>query len=145
MSKINSSMYTSNTDEWATPQELFDQLNNEFCFDLDPCSTDENCKCEKHYTKDEDGLIQDWSGRRVFCNPPFSDMRKWVEKCYREGCKDNTLVVMLMPARTDTKYFHDFVLNRSEIRFCEKRLRFGNSNNVAPFPVLIVIFRGAYI
>lgn len=138
-------MFSSKSDEYATPQELYNLLNKEFCFDLDPCSTDENCKCAAHYTKADNGLEKNWGGCRVFCNPPYSDISSWVEKCYREGCKDNTLVVMLIPSRTDTKYFHNFILNRAEIRFIKGRLKFGDSVNAAPFPSMIVIFRGAYI
>lgn len=82
-------------------------------------------------------------GARVFCNPPYgSQIKKWVEKAYREGTKDNTLVVLLIPARTDTKYFHDFILNRSEIRFVKGRLKFGEGKHSAPFPSMVVIFRG---
>ena len=82
-------------------------------------------------------------GDRVFCNPPYGkEIYKWVEKCYIEGHKENTLVVMLIPARTDTKYFHDFILNRSEIRFVKGRIKFGSANNAAPFPSMIVVFRG---
>ena len=83
-------------------------------------------------------------GDRVFCNPPYSEVGKWVEKCYREGTKDNTLVVLLIPSRTDTKYFHDFIYQRAEIRFIRGRLKFGESSNYAPFPSMVAIFRGAY-
>ena len=79
----------------------------------------------------------------MFCNPPYSEIGAWVEKAYREGTKDGTLVVLLIPARTDTRYFHDFILHRSEIRFIRGRLKFGNQKNSAPFPSMIVIFRGA--
>ena len=85
-------------------------------------------------------------GQRVFCNPPYGrDIAKWVEKSFREGCKDNTLVVMLLPARTDTRYFHDFILHRSESRFVSGRLKFEQQKNSAPFPSIVVIFRGAYV
>ena len=95
-------------------------------------------------------------GCRVFVNPPYSRIAEWTEKCYREGCKDNTLVVMLIPSRTDqirtkgftlkgTKYFHNFILHRAEIRFIKGRLKFGDSTNAAPFPSMLVIFRGPYI
>ena len=82
-------------------------------------------------------------GCRVFCNPPYSQIGKWVEKAYHEGHQDGTIVVLLIPARTDTKYFHDYILNRSEVRFIKGRLRFGDSRNSAPFPSMVVIFRGA--
>lgn len=136
-------LFTSNSDEWATPQELFSQLNDEFGFTLDACATSDNHKCEYYYTIEEDGLTQDWGGQVVFCNPPYSMISSWVEKCYREGCKDNTLVCLLIPSRTDTKYFHDYIYNRAEIRFVKGRLTFSDKGR-APFPSMIVIFRGAY-
>lgn len=137
-------VFSRKSDEWSTPQEVFDSLDAEFHFTLDPCATDENHKCECYYTKAKDGLTKNWEGHRVFCNPPYSEIAKWTEKCYREGCKDNTIVVMLIPSRTDTRYFHNFILNRAEIRFVKGRLRFSGSTGSAPFPSMIVIFRGAY-
>ena len=83
-------------------------------------------------------------GQRVFCNPPYSEISKWVEKAFRETRNDNTLVVMLIPSRTDTKYFHNFIYNRAEIRFVKGRIKFGDKDH-APFPSMIVIFRGAYV
>lgn len=136
-------MFSSKSDEWSTPQNIFDDLNQEFNFNLDPCSTEENHKCSFYFTKETDGLSQNWGGWRVFCNPPYSQIGKWVEKAFREGHKDGTIVVLLIPARTDTKYFHDFILHRSEIRFIKGRLKFGNHKGSAPFPSMIVIFRGA--
>lgn len=137
-------LFSSKSDEWSTPQDVFDELNEEFKFDLDPCATDSNHKCEQYYTKEQDGLKQDWGGHTVFVNPPYSKIKDWTEKAYREGCKDHTTVVLLIPSRTDTRYFHDFIYNRSEIRFLKGRLRFGDSENSAPFPSMVVIFRGAY-
>lgn len=135
---INKGLFTSNTDLWSTPQNLFDDLNKEFHFTLDPCSTHYNAKCEKYYTKEDDGLSQNWSNDVVFMNPPYGrEIRKWIEKAY----KSNTTVVCLLPARTDTKWFHDFIYNKAEIRFLKGRLKFGNSTNSAPFPSMIVIFR----
>lgn len=132
------------SDEWGTPDEFFKALDAEFHFDLDPCATEENHKCDEYYTKETDGLLQDWGGRAVFCNPPYSEISKWVEKCYREGQKDNTVVVLLIPSRTDTKYFWNFIVHRAELRFVKGRLRFGGSKTNAPFSSLIVIYRGAY-
>lgn len=136
-------MFSHKSDEWETPQHIFDALDAEFNFNLDPCATDKNHKCVTYFTKEEDGLKQNWGGCRVFCNPPYSQIGKWVEKAFRECRTDGTLVVLLIPARTDTKYFHEFILNRSEIRFLKRRLRFGNCGGDAPFPSIIVIFRGA--
>lgn len=139
---MNKVMFSSNSDEWATPDAVFETLDQEFSFTLDACATEENHKCEKYYTKKDDGLRKNWGGQRVFCNPPYSEISKWVEKAYREACQDNTLVVLLIPSRTDTKYFHDFIYQRSEIRFVKGRLKFGESKNSAPFPSMLVIFRG---
>ena len=135
-------MFSSKTDLWSTPQDFFDKLNDEFNFDLDPCSTHENAKCKKHYTKEENGLIQDWGGHKVFCNPPYGrELKDWVKKCSEESKKSNTLIVMLIPARTDTSYFHDYIYKKvKEIRFIRGRLKFGDSKNAAPFPSMVVIF-----
>lgn len=122
--KNKEALFTSNSDEWATPFDFFEKLNQEFKFTLDPCSTDENCKCEKHFTIDDNGLEMNWKGESVFCNPPYSKIKEWVKKCYMEGQKSNTTVVMLIPARTDTKYFHDYIYHKSEIRFIKGRLKF---------------------
>lgn len=139
----NEVMFSSKSDQWATPQDFFDRLNKEFCFTLDPCATDENHKVENYFTADDNGLLQNWGGQRVFCNPPYSKIGEWVKKCYEEAIKPETLVVMLIPARTDTRYFHDYIIHRSEIRFVKGRLKFGDSKNAAPFPSMVVIFRAA--
>lgn len=138
-------IFSSKSDEWSTPQSLFDELNAEFNFDLDPCATEDNHKCNKYFTLENDGLSQKWGGCRVFCNPPYSQIDKWVEKAFRETRNDNTIVVMLIPSRTDTRYFHNYIYQRAEIRFVKGRLKFGDSKNSAPFPSMIVIFRGANI
>lgn len=135
-------MFSSNDETWATPQDFFDKLNDEFHFTLDPCCSKQTAKCEKYYTIVENGLIQDWSGETVFCNPPYGrEIYDWVKKCSLEAKKDNTTVVMLIPARTDTRYFHEFIYNKSEIRFIKGRLKFGNAKNSAPFPSMVVVFR----
>lgn len=136
--------FSSNSDDWATPQDFFDTLNKEFHFTLDPCADDLNHKCEKYYTKEDDGLKQDWSGEIVFCNPPYGrDMTKWVRKCFNEVyAGDCKCAVMLVPARTDTRWFHDYIYQRAELRFIKGRLKFGESKNSAPFPSMVVVFRG---
>lgn len=141
---INNALFSSKSDEWSTPQDVFDQLNCEFQFDLDPCATENNHKTDYYFTVEQNGLVQDWSGHKVFCNPPYSAIDKWVEKAFRESRHDYTTVVLLIPARTDTRYFHNFIYNRSEIRFIKGRIKFGHSKNSAPFPSMVVIFRGAY-
>ena len=100
---MNKALFTSKTNEWATPRDFFEELNREFSFTLDPCSTDENAKCKKHFTEQDDGLTQNWGGEIVFCNPPYGvQLKRWVHKAYLESRKANTIVVMLIPARTDT-------------------------------------------
>jgi len=135
-------MFSSKTDLWATPQNFFDELNAEFHFTLDPCATPENAKCAKYFTAEDDGLKQDWAGHTVFCNPPYGrEIGKWVKKCYEESKKPGITVVMLIPARTDTSYFHDYIYKKAkEIRFVRGRLKFGNSKNSAPFPSMVVVF-----
>lgn len=134
-------MFSSKSNEWETPQDVFDLLNAEFHFTLDPCSTHLNAKCEKHFTIAEDGLKQDWRGETVFCNPPYGrELPLWIEKAAKSA-GGGTTVVMLIPARTDTRAFHDYIYNKAEIRFIRGRLKFGGSKNAAPFPSMIVIFR----
>lgn len=117
-------------------------MDKEFNFTLDPCATAENAKCEKYYTMHENGLLQDWQGETIFCNPPYGRaIRDWVKKCYEESQKPNTTVVMLIPARTDTTYFHDYIYHKAkEVRFVRGRLKFGGSKNSAPFPSMVVVF-----
>ena len=129
--------------EWGTPQAFYDELDKEFHFDLDPCATDENHKCRRYFTRAEDGLSKNWGGCRVFCNPPYGkDISKWVRKCWEEGQKPNTLVVLLIFANTDTKYFHNYILHRAEIRFIRGRLKFNEGKNPAPRPSMLAIYRG---
>ena len=135
-------MFSSKTDMWSTPQEFYDKLNDEFNFTLDPCATEDNAKCDNFFTVDDDGLKQDWSGNIVFCNPPYGRVIKdWVKKSYEESLKNNTTVVMLIPSRTDTIYFHEFIYGKAEIRFIKGRLKFGDAKNSAPFPSIVVIYR----
>lgn len=141
---MNKVLFSSRSDEWETPIDIYNKLDAEFHFDLDPCSTDSNHKCDKYFTKEINGLSKNWGGRRVFCNPPYSNISEWVEKAYRESQQDHTLIVLLIPARTDTRYFHDYIYQRSEIRFIKGRLKFSGKGS-APFPSMIVIFRGANI
>ena len=142
-------MFSSKKDDWETPQWLFDDLDSEFHFTLDPCADESNHKCDKFFTKSEDGLSKCWKGENVFCNPPYGrEIGKWVRKAYETqksawNYKYKTIVVMLVPARTDTKWFHDYIYNKEnvEIRFLKGRLKFGNAKNSAPFPSMIVVFK----
>lgn len=135
-------MFSSKTDLWATPQDFFDALDAEFHFTLDVCALPENAKCEKFYTPDMDGLSQPWKGR-VWCNPPYGrEIGQWVRKAFFAFISGGAeVVVMLLPARTDTRWFHEYIYNKAEIRFIKGRLKFGGSTNSAPFPSMVVVFR----
>ena len=137
-------MLSSEDMTWETPQDFFDELNKEFKFNLDPCATKETAKCKNYFTKEDDGLKQDWGGYHVFCNPPYgSEIKYWVKKGFEEGLKKNTLVVMLIPARTDTKYFHEYIYHKAEIRFIKGRLKFKGrqkGSGSAPFPSMVIVF-----
>ena len=133
---------SSKTDNWATPQDFFDNLNEEFHFTLDPCANEKNHKCDLFYTKEQDGLTKDWGGHVVFCNPPYGkEIADWVRYSYEQSQKPNTTVVMLIPARTDTRYFHDYIYGKAEIRFIKGRLKFGDATTAAPFPSMVVVYR----
>jgi len=139
---VNKSLLKSGKDDWETPQNLFSALHREFGFTLDPCATAENAKCARYFTLSEDGLSRDWTGEVVFCNPPYNRKQDaWVRKCYEHGTNGG-VAVMLLPARTDTARFHDVILGNAEIRFIRGRLTFTGACNPAPFPSMIVIFRG---
>lgn len=134
-------MFSSKTDQWATPQWLFDELNDEFHFTLDVCADETNHKCDKYYTKETDGLSQAWHGT-VWCNPPYGrTIGEWVRRAFFAS-RSGATVVMLIPARTDTRWFHDYIYKRDnvEIRFLKGRLKFGDATNSASFPSMIVIF-----
>ena len=135
--------FSSKSNEWATPLDLFRELDYEFGFTLDPCSTHENAKCKKHYTKKDDGLKQGWKNEVVFMNPPYGkEIANWIRKAYMESLK-GAVVVCLVPARTDTIYWHDYIFKYSkDIRFLKGRIKFvGSSDNSAPFPSAIVVFK----
>ncbi len=137
-------MFSSKTGQWATPQEFFDKLDWRFGpFNLDPCADADNAKCTKFFTESDDGLSHSWEGYTSFINPPYGrGIEKWIKKAYEESRKDNTRVVMLIPARTDTKYWHHYVMKADEIHFVKGRLKFGDSANSAPFPSAVVVFDG---
>lgn len=138
---ITKGLMSSNTSEWGTPKLFFEKLNKEFDFTLDPCATKDNHKCSKYFIKEQDGLKQNWRGQRVYCNPPYGkEISKWVEKAYLENQK-GVFVVMLLPARTDTRWFHDYIYKKHEIRFIKGRLKFNDGNQSAPFPSMLVIMK----
>lgn len=138
---LNDSLFSSKKDDWNTPQNLFDRLNEEYSFNLDPCCFKETAKCKDYFTPLEDGLKQDWFGN-VFMNPPYGrDIKHWVKKAKDESEKNNCVVVCLLPARTDTRWWHEYCMKSSEIKLCNKRLSFEGSTNKATFPTAIVVFR----
>lgn len=133
--------FSSKTDLWETPQSFFDELDKEFHFDLDACALSNNAKCKKYITPEQDGLSVPWNGQTIWCNPPYGrSIGKWVKKAYETSLQNKT-VVMLLPARTDTQWFHDYIYFNSEVRFVKGGLKFGHSLSNAPFPSMIVIFR----
>jgi len=137
-------MFSSKTGVWATPQDFYDKLDRLYGpFTLDPCANAENAKTANYFTEADDGLAQDWSGNVVFCNPPYNNMKDWSKKCRDEALKSDTTVVLLCPARTDTRYFHDSIMFADEIFFIKGRLKFGGSKNSAPFPSMVAVFRGS--
>lgn len=136
-------LFSSKSMEWSTPRDFFRQLDQEFGFDLDPCAQSHNALCSKFFTPEDDGLVQDWAGHTAFVNPPYGrGIQHWIKKGYNEAAKEDTTVVMLIPARTDTRYWHQYVMNADEIRLIKGRLKFGGGNHSAPFPSAVVVFRG---
>lgn len=135
---MNPALFTSKTGEWETPQPLFDELNRKFGFTLDVCATEANAKCSRFFTRDEDGLSKRWRGV-CWMNPPYGrEIGSWVRKAF-ETSRDGVTVVCLLPARTDTSWWHDYAI-KGKVRFLRGRLKFGRAKNCAPFPSAIVVF-----
>ena len=135
-------MFSSKSKDWETPQDFYEKLNEEFGpFTLDPCATEETAKCENYFTMQNDGLFRSWAKQTVFMNPPYGrQISNWIRKAYQEAQNPGTKVVCLIPARTDTRYWHDYCMRAKEIHFVKGRLKFGNSENSAPFPSAVIIF-----
>jgi len=144
---MNSALLSSKKMDWCTPKDFFDGLNAEFSFVLDAAATDKTAKCAEYFTPETDGLSQSWArGGAVFCNPPYGrEIGKWVRKAYEEAAGGGT-IVLLIPSRTDTSYFHEFIYGKAEIRFVRGRLKFtdddGRASDPAPFPSMVVIYNG---
>lgn len=132
--------FSSETDLWSTPQDLFDRLDGEYKFCLDVCATAENAKCETFFTEEKDGLAQSWQcAGSVWMNPPYGrEIKKWMKKAYDEALAGAT-VVCLVPSRTDTVWWHEYAM-KGQIEFLKGRLKFGGHKNSAPFPSAIVVF-----
>jgi len=134
-------IFSSDSTEWTTPDDLFKRLNKKYNFTLDPCASGMTTKCNKYFTIEDNGLTQDWAGHTVFMNPPYvRRISQWIKKAFEESKKFNTKVVCLLPARTDTKWWHEYCMKADEIYFIRGRLKFGNSMNSAPFPSAIIVF-----
>ena len=134
--------FSSASDNWATPQDFFDKCSAEFGpFDLDACASEENHKAPHYFTVADNGLAQDWAGR-VWMNPPYGrTIKDWMSKAYSSALSGGAqIVVCLVPARTDTAWWHDFAA-KGEVRFIRGRLKFGGHKNSAPFPSALVIFK----
>ena len=133
-------MFSSKTDLWSTPQDLFNKYDAIYHFETDVCALQENAKCKRFFTPEMDGLKQEWTGV-CWCNPPYGrQIGMWVEK----AVKSFATVVMLLPARTDTKWFHDWCLPYGKIEFLRGRLKFGGCENSAPFPSMVVVFQADF-
>jgi len=142
-SRITKGLFSSRTEEWETPNYVFNSLNKEFRFQIDVCATAENAKCKKYFDKKADGLKSEWSPFRCWMNPSYGrSISSWMKKAFNESQR-GALVVCLIPSRSDTKWWHNWVMKSSEIRFVSGRLNFGNSKNSAPFPSCIVLFEFA--
>jgi phage N-6-adenine-methyltransferase len=130
---------SSETDSWATPIDLFERLDQVWHFDLDVCADPFNAKCDRFFTRADDGLAQTWAPAVCWMNPPYGrEIKHWMRKAHDESLKGAT-VVCLVPSRTDTRWWHDYAM-RGRIEFIKGRLRFGDAKNSAPFPSAIVVF-----
>lgn len=133
---------------WCTPKDFFQKLDEEFHFVLDAAATDRSAKCKLYFTPEIDALAQSWDvGGAVYCNPPYGrQIERWIRKAYEESRRCTHPIVLLIPARTDTSYFHDYIYGQAEIRFIRGRLKFtdesGQEKDAAPFPSMVVIYRG---
>jgi phage N-6-adenine-methyltransferase len=131
--------FSSETDSWATPIDLFERLDQVWHFDLDVCADPFNAKCDRFFTRADDGLAQTWAPAVCWMNPPYGrEIKHWMRKAHDESLKGAT-VVCLVPSRTDTRWWHDYAM-RGRIEFIKGRLRFGDAKNSAPFPSAIVVF-----
>jgi len=137
---MNKGMFSSGSCEWETPQAFFDTVNGLYHFDLDVCASHSNAKCKRYFTKEEDGLLQTWNGV-CWMNPPYGrEISRWVQKAYESALNPGTVVVCLLPARTDTRWWHDYVMTYAQnVEFIKGRLQFSGRGQ-APFPSALVVF-----
>jgi len=144
MVTLNPSLFSSKSGEWETPQDLFGTLDKIFHFDLDVCATKNNTKCEQFFNLEDDSLKQSWEDKICWMNPPYGrEIDDWVAKAFWEAREHSITVVALLPARTDTKWWHSFVMRAQQIWFIRGRVKFVGAKSSAPFPSCIVIWTGA--
>lgn len=145
---INKALFTSNKEDWETPQYFYDKLNAKYHFQWDLAASDGNAKCDHYFNCEDNSLEQDWEGLsgNMFLNPPYGrELKLWVKKASETKLKRDQFLVMLIPSRTDTSYWHDYIFNHAEIEFLRGRLKFevdGVSGDSAPFPSAVVIYKG---
>jgi len=137
--------FSSSRQDWATPQSLFAKVDQEFSFTLDAAASDENTKVlDSYFTEKDNAFSKSWGNNTVWLNPPYGgknkSLQEWVRKAYKESCSGAT-VVMLIPARTNTNWFHDLALGKGEVRFVRGRPKFGDVTHGLPQPLCYVIFR----
>ncbi len=142
LNKINPALYSSAKEDWGTPDWFFDAVNAVWRFTLDAAASAENHKVDRYFTKEQDGLAQSWKGERVFLNPPYSrGMGQWMRKCYEESRQPGTIVVALVPARTDNSWWQTWVLGRAtHIHFVRGRIKFVGAEHGAPFPSALITY-----
>lgn len=133
-------IFSTRSGEWRTPETIFKALNKEFSFTLDPCSDGKNAKVRRYFTRGDNGLLRSWKDETVFLNPPYSEINQWMAKAYGAARDDGAIVVCLVPSRTDTEWWHSYAM-RGEIRFIRGRIRFSDSEDNAPFPSAVIVFR----
>jgi phage N-6-adenine-methyltransferase len=137
---LNESLYSSGKSDWETPADLFLALDQEFHFDMDVCAMPSNAKCDRFFTPEQDALSREWAGV-VYMNPPYGrQIKVWISKAHTEAVARSVVSVCLVPVRTDTRWWHDHVMQATEIRLMTRRLTFAGATNKAPFPTAIVIF-----
>lgn len=146
---INRALFSSNKDDWETPQALFDSLNAKYHFAIDLAASKDNAKCDRYFSIDDDSLSKDWSenfGGAMYLNPPYGrNIGKWVNKAYETSLKVTVPIVLLIPSRTDTSYWHDYIFGKANIKFIRGRLKFehnGVHGSPAPFPSAIIVYNG---
>lgn len=145
MGKFDEQKFSSKKQDWTTPDPIFIRLNDEFSFTIDLAASLENRKVNRHYSQENDAMLQVWEGEIGWLNPPYGikggySLEKWVTKAYKESRKENTTIVMLIPARTNTNWWHNYCMKAKEIRFIQGRIKFGDATHGLPQPLALIVF-----